>query len=345
MPRTNPEVRKPPAPRARGTPSPSSRRPRPWENRSELLRAVAGARGRGASRSARAARQRPAWVSRRPRRGPCGGSQRGVRATRESRADRVPPGRLRHPPAGAAPRPGGDRRQPQGAVRLLGHHHAPSRRPGLGAVRPSRSIPTAHRASERADVTDFSKGSMHRALFSDEPYGAIPRNPDDPYVRTHHRRRRHVVGSPVAACPVCADPGHADRDRHHGPDPVPRGPGHPAYELDGCLTHLRNAGKLDARGGIVVGELEGRRLARRPRGVHAGPVASRTCSRSCSGPLGIPCIYGLPIGHGKHHVTVPHGAHRHARCRRRHAGHRRGRHRRRLTPGAPGRAHPYPPSG
>jgi muramoyltetrapeptide carboxypeptidase len=25
-------------------------------------------------------------------------------------------------------------------------------------------------------------------------------------------------------------------------------------------------------------------------------------------PLGVPVIYGLPIGHGKHHATVPLGA-------------------------------------
>ena len=34
-----------------------------------------------------------------------------------------------------------------------------------------------------AEVTDFSKQSLHRALFSDEPYGPIGPNPDDPWVR------------------------------------------------------------------------------------------------------------------------------------------------------------------
>ncbi len=33
-------------------------------------------------------------------------------------------------------------------------------------------------------TTDFSRGTMHRALFSAEPYGPVPPNPDDPYVRT-----------------------------------------------------------------------------------------------------------------------------------------------------------------
>ena len=35
-----------------------------------------------------------------------------------------------------------------------------------------------------ADVTEFSKASLKRALFSAEPYGQIGPNPDDPYVRT-----------------------------------------------------------------------------------------------------------------------------------------------------------------
>src|SRR2546426_2860695 len=35
-----------------------------------------------------------------------------------------------------------------------------------------------------AEVTDYSKQHLKRALFSDEPFGPIGPNPDDPYVRT-----------------------------------------------------------------------------------------------------------------------------------------------------------------
>ena len=34
----------------------------------------------------------------------------------------------------------------------------------------------------------------------------------------------------------------------------------------------------------------------------------RTSSRRSSAPLGLPLIFGLPIGHNKHHATVPLGA-------------------------------------
>ena len=79
------------------------------------------------------------------------------------------------------------------------------------------------------------------------------------------------------------------------------------YELDGRLTQLRNAGKLAQAAGIVVGEMKdvGWRF---DKAAFMQDMSIEDVLEEVIGPLGVPCIYGLPIGHGKHHVTVPHGA-------------------------------------
>ena len=66
------------------------------------------------------------------------------------------------------------------------------------------------------------------------------------------------------------------------------------------------AGKLDRVAGVVVGEME-----------HCDwreerPEAPRTRSLEdvlelCLGPLGVPVLYKLPLGHGKHLATIPLG--------------------------------------
>lgn len=158
-----------------------------------------------------------------------------------------------------------------------------------------------------AEVTEFSRATMHRALFSAEPFGEVPANPDDPYVRTitggTARGRltggcldlvRATLGTPIEIDTTDRIVYLEDLDQH-------------AYELDGALTHLRNAGKLDACAGIVVGELKGVGW-REDFASFMQDMSIEDVLEEVLGPLGIPCIYGLPIGHGKHHATVPHGA-------------------------------------
>ncbi|MBX3029036.1 MAG: LD-carboxypeptidase [Chloroflexi bacterium] len=158
-----------------------------------------------------------------------------------------------------------------------------------------------------ADTTELSKASLHRALFSDEPYGAIAPSPDDPYVRTITGGRvtarltggcldlvRATLGTPIEI---------DTRDRIVYLEDLDIG----AYQLDGSLTHLRNAGKLAVAAGIVVGEMH-RVGWREDLASFMQDMSIEDVLEEVLGPLGVPCIYGLPIGHGKHHVTVPHGA-------------------------------------
>ncbi|MEO7117524.1 MAG: LD-carboxypeptidase [Candidatus Limnocylindrales bacterium] len=155
-----------------------------------------------------------------------------------------------------------------------------------------------------AEVTDFSKRTMHRALFTDEPYGEIPRDPDDPWVRTI--TGGSATGQLIGGCLslVQSTLGTSIEIQTEGRILYLEDVHTDAYILDTILTHLRNAGKLEGVVGIVVGELK-----------HSGwraddasfmqDLSLEDVIEEVLGPLGIPCIYGLPIGHGKHHVTVP----------------------------------------
>jgi muramoyltetrapeptide carboxypeptidase len=157
------------------------------------------------------------------------------------------------------------------------------------------------------DVTDFSKGTLHRALFSDEPYGPVPANPDDPYVRTitGGTARGRLTGGCLSLVQMTlgSDIEIDTRDRIVYLEDWDTD----VYLIDGGLTHLRNAGKLEAAAGIVIGELHKVGWEHRPASFMQD-MSIEDVLEEVIGPLGVPCIYGLPIGHGKHHATVPHGA-------------------------------------
>ncbi len=152
------------------------------------------------------------------------------------------------------------------------------------------------------EVTEFSKKGLHRALFSDEPYGQIGPNPDDPYVRT-------IVGGKVTArlAGGCAGLltsaiGTRLQPDFSGQIVCLEEIEMEGYVLDGLLTQLRNAGLLDGIAGIVVGDIKTK---------WSGAIAELSTEdivEELLGPLGVPLIFGLPIGHGKHHATVPLGA-------------------------------------
>jgi muramoyltetrapeptide carboxypeptidase len=158
-----------------------------------------------------------------------------------------------------------------------------------------------------AQVTELSKASMHRALFSDEPYGAIAPNPEDPYVRTITGgvvQGRLTGGCLDLVCQTLGTPIEIDtRDRIVYLEELDVD----TYQLDSRLSHLRNAGKLAGAAGIVIGEMKdvGWRF---DKAAFMQDLSIEDVLEEIIGPLGVPCIYGLPIGHGKHHVTVPHGA-------------------------------------
>jgi muramoyltetrapeptide carboxypeptidase len=152
------------------------------------------------------------------------------------------------------------------------------------------------------DVTEFSKASLHRALFSDEPFGPIGPNPDDPYVRTISGGR--ATGRLAGGCAglITSAIGTRLQPDLRGRIVILEEIELEGYVLDGMLTQLRNAGLLDGVAGIVIGDVKTK---------WSGGIAELSTEdivEEVLGPLGVPIVFGLPVGHGKHHATVPLGA-------------------------------------
>ena len=152
------------------------------------------------------------------------------------------------------------------------------------------------------EVTAWSKDLLHRALFSDEVYGEIPPNPDDPYVRTI--RGGTATGRLTGGCAglVASTIGTPIEIDPTGRILVLEEIELDTEVLDGILTHLRNAGVLGAAAGIVIGDIKTKKSG------YLTELSVEDVLEELLAPLGIPVLMGLPIGHGKHHATVPLGA-------------------------------------
>lgn len=136
--------------------------------------------------------------------------------------------------------------------------------------------------------------------------GEVPRDPEDPYVRA-------ICGGTVTA-PIAG--GNLDL--------LVRGLGTPyEVDLDGAifffeavhdppwivdadLIQLKHAGKLDNVAGVVVGDMEKSDWSEDrpewPRTRSLEDVLERHLE-----PLGVPALYKLPLGHGKHLAALPLG--------------------------------------
>ncbi len=133
------------------------------------------------------------------------------------------------------------------------------------------------------ETTAFTRTRLERVLRGDA-VGEVPRNPDDPYVRAIHGG---TVSAPlVGGClwllmQTMGTPWELDLD---GAILFFEDYLAPPYYVDGFLTQLRHAGKLDGVVGVVVGDMEGCDYGdlrgTSPTGVRAS--RSRTCSTSRS---------------------------------------------------------------
>ena len=94
--------------------------------------------------------------------------------------------------------------------------------------------------------------------------------------------------------------------RDRGRDPLLRGHDAPPYYVDGQLTQLRHAGKLDGIAGVVVGEMNRCDYGDLPRDVsdwRATKSIEDVLEKHLAA-LGVPVLYKLPLGHGKHQASI-----------------------------------------
>jgi muramoyltetrapeptide carboxypeptidase len=158
-----------------------------------------------------------------------------------------------------------------------------------------------------AEATAFARERL-LAVLTGGATGPVPPNPDDPYVRAI--RGGKVTAPLVGGClwlllQTMGTPWELDLD---GTIFFFEDYKAPPYYVDGMLTQLNHAGKLDGVVGVVVGEMEGCDWGDlRPASDWARSRSLEDVLEEHLEPLGVPVLYRLPLGHGKHLAALPLG--------------------------------------
>jgi muramoyltetrapeptide carboxypeptidase len=153
---------------------------------------------------------------------------------------------------------------------------------------------------------DWSKERFLRALTDPEPLGEIPPRPDDPYVGR--------IGSGRATAPLVggclwllretlATPWEVDLD---GRILFFEDVHCPPWYVDGILSQLHNAGKLEHVQGVVIGEMYECEESRQPEPWLRSRSMEDVFEHHLE-PLSVPIVHNLPLGHGDHLCTIPLG--------------------------------------
>jgi muramoyltetrapeptide carboxypeptidase len=155
------------------------------------------------------------------------------------------------------------------------------------------------------ESSEFSRERL-LAVLTGGGAGEVPRDPDDPYVRALAPGK--VTAPLVGGClwlllQTMGTPWEIDLE---GSIFFFEDYDAPPWYVDGMLTQLGHAGKLAGVRGVVVGDME------KCDWRETRPEWPRTRSiedvlEHHLEPLGVPVLYKLPLGHGKHLATIPLG--------------------------------------
>jgi muramoyltetrapeptide carboxypeptidase len=159
---------------------------------------------------------------------------------------------------------------------------------------------------KKDELTEVTEASFHRA-FAAEPPGRVPDDPDDPYVLTVDGG---VADGPlVGGCLtlVAQSLGTPYEIETDGCIVLLEDLNEEPYVIDAHLNHLILAGKLDKAAGLVFGTDVNLKPLTIPEEVESSLSIEEILDELVA-PLGIPAIANVPVGHGKHMVTVPLGA-------------------------------------
>jgi muramoyltetrapeptide carboxypeptidase len=157
------------------------------------------------------------------------------------------------------------------------------------------------------DASQFTRNRLLDVLHTGG-VGEVPRDPDDPYVRAIGGGK--VTASLVGGClwllmQTMGTPWEIEID---GSILFFEDVKTPPYFVDGFLNQLMQAGKLQQAVGVVVGEMKGcdwgdlRESSDWARSRSLEDVLEQYLE-----PLGVPVLYRLPLGHGKHLASLPLG--------------------------------------
>jgi muramoyltetrapeptide carboxypeptidase len=157
----------------------------------------------------------------------------------------------------------------------------------------------------RKQLTSETRDWFDRA-FRTEPLGRVFEDPEDPYVLT--------VGGGVAEGPLvggcltllCASIGTPFEIETDGCILMVEDLNTEPYLVDTALNHLVRAGKLDNVAGFVFGTAVNLNYQTVPESAES-TLSVEEMLDELIGPLGIPAIANVPVGHGKHIATMPLG--------------------------------------
>jgi muramoyltetrapeptide carboxypeptidase len=152
-----------------------------------------------------------------------------------------------------------------------------------------------------AHPTEYTVAGLRQAVMASEAFAIAP-DPDDSYVETivPGTAEGEIVGGCLTLiASLVGTPWQLDfRGRILCFEDVDEEP----YKIERYLTQLLAAGVLGECEGIVIGE-HSQCEPKRP-----GPTLGlEQVFNDLLKPLGVPTIYHLPIGHGKHIATLPLG--------------------------------------
>jgi muramoyltetrapeptide carboxypeptidase len=155
--------------------------------------------------------------------------------------------------------------------------------------------------------SDYTLRHFLRAATNPEPLGEIEKDPDDPFtwsITSGAAEGPLQGGCLTLMAQSLGTPWEVNwdgaivflEDVHEEP-----------YRIDGYLTQLKLAGKLDQAAGFIVGEhVDCGPREFRPSYAYGTFSTEEVYSQHLQ-PLGVPVMVGLPCGHGKHLATLPLG--------------------------------------
>jgi muramoyltetrapeptide carboxypeptidase len=155
------------------------------------------------------------------------------------------------------------------------------------------------------ETTDFTRDRLLDVLRSGGA-GGVPADPDDPYLRPI---RGGAVTAPIAGgclsllMRTIGTPWEMDLE---GAILFFEDYDWPPYEIDGALTQLGHTGTLHTVAGVVVGQME-RCDWREERPEWPRTKSLEDVLEEHLEPLGVPVLYGFPLGHAKHLAALPLG--------------------------------------
>jgi len=156
------------------------------------------------------------------------------------------------------------------------------------------------------ELSQYTKDYLFKAIFSDEPIGEIVPAEVGTYIYSVNKgmAEGELIGGNLTL--ICSTLGTEYEIDTKGKilfiEEVETEP----WIMDHMLCHLSNAGKLRDVAGIVIGECKDCVPKKHDPGYHVD-TSLEDIIEDYIKPLGIPAIYGLPIGHGRDIATFPLG--------------------------------------